>query len=59
MRIYRPCELNAMSLEERKVALESEFGRSIHVSAAEHVTWIFRARDSGGGRGTSYSLAQD
>jgi hypothetical protein len=44
MRIYTPWELNAMSLEERKVALESEFGRAFHVSAAEYVTWIIWAR---------------
>lgn len=35
-----------MSFEERKAALEGEFGRSFHVSAAEHVTWIFWARDT-------------
>jgi hypothetical protein len=35
-----------MNLEERKLALEGEFGRSFHVSAAEHVTWIFWARDT-------------
>ena len=35
-----------MSLEERKVALESEFGRSFHITAAEHVTGIFWARDT-------------
>jgi hypothetical protein len=46
MKAYTPWELNAMSLEERKVALESDFGRSFHVSAAEHVTWIFWARDT-------------
>jgi hypothetical protein len=38
MKIYTPWELNAMSLEERKVALEGEFGRSFHVIASEHVT---------------------
>ena len=41
-----PWELNGMSLEERKAALESDFGRSFHVTAAEHVTWIFWARDT-------------
>ena len=46
MRVYTPSELNAMNLDERKAALEGEFGRSFHVSAAEHVTWIFWARDT-------------
>jgi hypothetical protein len=46
MKTYTPWELNAMSLEERKVALEGEFGQSFHISAAEHVTWIFWARDT-------------
>jgi hypothetical protein len=46
LKVYTPWELNGMSLEERKVALESDFGRSFHVTAAEHVTWIFWARDT-------------
>jgi len=46
LKVYTPWELNGMSLEERKVALESAFGRSFHVTAAEHVTWIFSARDT-------------
>jgi hypothetical protein len=46
MKIYTPKELNAMTLEERKAALDSEFGRSFHVSARQHVTWIFWAQDS-------------
>jgi hypothetical protein len=44
--MYTPWELNAMSLDERKTALEGEFGRSFHVSAAQHVTWIFWTRDT-------------
>jgi hypothetical protein len=46
MKIYTPSELNAMSLEERKVALEGEFGRSFHVTAMDHAMWIFWARDT-------------
>jgi hypothetical protein len=46
MKVYTPWELNAMSLDERQIALEGEFGRSFHVSAAKHVTWIFWARDT-------------
>jgi len=46
MKVYTPLELNSMSLEERKMALEGEFGRSFHISAAEHVTWIVWARDT-------------
>jgi hypothetical protein len=46
MKVYTPSELNAMSLAERKAALESEFGRSFHITAAEHVTWLFWARDT-------------
>lgn len=47
MVIYSPDQLNAMTDEERKAALESEFGRSFHVSASEHVAWIFWMRDIG------------
>src|SRR5215471_8852374 len=46
MKSYTPRELNAMTLEERKAALDSEFGRSFHVRAREHVTWIFWTQDS-------------
>ncbi len=41
MRVYSPDQLNAMADDERKAVLESEFGRSFHISAAEHVAWIF------------------
>jgi hypothetical protein len=44
MKIYTPQELNAMTLDERKVALDGQFGRSFHISANQHVTWIFWAR---------------
>ena len=46
MKVYTPWELNAMTLDERKVALSREFGRSFHVTAARHVTWIFWAQDT-------------
>jgi hypothetical protein len=46
MKVYTPSELNAMNLIERKAVLEGEFGRSFHISAAEHITWIFWARDT-------------
>jgi hypothetical protein len=46
MKVYTPWELNAMSLDEREAALDGEFGRSFHISAGEHVTWIFWARDT-------------
>jgi hypothetical protein len=48
MKIYTPAELNAMSLDERKIVLQGDFGRSFHISAAEHVTWIFWAQDAEG-----------
>ena len=35
-----------MSLDERKSALKGDFGRSFHISAGQHVTWIFWARDT-------------
>ena len=41
MDVYSPDQLNAMTVDERKAVLESEFGRSFHVSAAKHVAWIF------------------
>jgi hypothetical protein len=44
--LYTPWELNAMTLDERKAALDSEFGRSFHESAFQYVTWIFWARDT-------------
>jgi hypothetical protein len=46
MKVYTPWELNAMTLDERKAALDSEFGRSFHVTVLQHVTWIFWARDT-------------
>jgi hypothetical protein len=46
MKVYTPSELNNMNLDERKVALDGEFGRSFHISAGQHVTWIFWARDT-------------
>lgn len=46
MKVYAPWELNAMTLDERKAVLDSEFGRSFHVTALQHVTWIFWARDT-------------
>jgi hypothetical protein len=46
MKIYSPDQLSAMADYERKAVLEGEFGRSFHVSAAEHVAWIFWTRDT-------------
>lgn len=46
MKVYTPLELNAMTLDERKAALNSEFGRSFHLTAAQHVTWIFWTQDT-------------
>lgn len=46
MKVYAPWELNAMTPDERKAALDSEFGRSFHVTALQHVTWMFWARDT-------------
>ena len=37
-----------MSLDERKAALSGDFGRSFHITAAEHVTWIFWTRATEG-----------
>ena len=48
MKIYSPWELNAMTLDERKAALDGEFGDSFHASAREHITWIAWARDTDG-----------
>jgi hypothetical protein len=45
MNVFSPDQLNAMTDDERKAVLESEFGRSFHISAAEHVAWIFWTRD--------------
>lgn len=46
MKVYTPWELNAMTPEERKAALSGEFHRSLHISAAEHVTWVFWTRET-------------
>lgn len=46
MKIHTPDALNAMSLMERKAALQGDFGRSFGISAAEHVAWIFWTKDS-------------
>ena len=46
MKVHTPAELNAMSLEERKVALSGEFWTSFQAGAVQHVTWIFWARDT-------------
>jgi len=46
MKVYSPVELNAMTPDERKAALTSDFGRSFHVTASRHVTWIFWAQDT-------------
>ena len=46
MRIYTPTELNSMTLDERKLVLSGEFGRSFHTSAIEYVTWIFWTRET-------------
>ncbi len=45
MNVYSPDQLNSMTDDERKAVLESEFGRSFHISAAEHVVSIFWTRD--------------
>lgn len=46
MNVYSPDQLNAMTVDEREAVLESEFGRSFHISAAEHVVTIFWARET-------------
>jgi hypothetical protein len=61
MKTYTPQELNAMSVDERKNALTSEFGRSFHTGASQHVTWIFWTRAAEGpttilGHGSAFIL---
>ncbi len=46
MTVYSPDDLNRMSLEERKAALDGPFGQSFHTSAAAHVAWIFWTRET-------------
>lgn len=64
MKIYTPWELNAMAPEERKIALNGEFHRSLHRGAAKHVTWIFRTRETSAptevlGQGSAFILDRD
>jgi hypothetical protein len=40
-----PEQLNAMTDEQRKAALEGGLGLAFHKSAVEHVTWIFWAQE--------------
>jgi hypothetical protein len=61
MKVYTPGELNAMTPEERETALDGEFGRFFHISAAKHVTWIFWTRETDGptevlGQGSAFIL---
>jgi hypothetical protein len=44
MQGYSPEQLNAMTDDERKAALDGEFGQAFHISAHEHVVWIMWTR---------------
>jgi hypothetical protein len=64
MNVYSPDQLNTMTDDERKAVLEGEFGRSFHVSAAEHIAWIFWERDIDGpteilGQGSAFILRRE
>jgi hypothetical protein len=53
MRIYTPWELNAMTLEERKAALDSEFGQSFYEERSGFVSAVLGKRgERKGGLGT-------